>query len=194
MKLEQLTVDGTKIQAQASGGSFRREPRLRERLEQAEAVVRKRNQESGDEPARNQRQAAQQRAARERQARLQQALEQVREIGRAKPASQRQPARASWSEPEARVMKQGQGGFAPAYNVQSVTDAAHKIVVDVEVTAQANDQHQLLPARARVEPLQPAAQLIVEGGYLTEHSIAEVSENGRRVDWTGAAAPGPART
>jgi transposase len=178
VKLEQLTVDGTKIQAQASAGSFRREPSLRGRLEQAEAVVRKLNQESGDEQARNQRQAAQQRAARERQARLQQALEQVQEIGRAKPASQREQARASWSEPEARVMKQGQGGFAPAYNVQSVTDAAHKIVVDVEVTAQANDQHQLLPALARVEPLQPAAQVIVDGGYLTEHSIAEAVKTG----------------
>jgi transposase len=178
VKLEQLTVDGTKIQAQASGASFRREPTLRERLAQAEAVVEQLQQEACDEPARTKRQAAQQRAARERQARLQQALEEVQTIGRSKPASQREPARASASEPEARVMKQGDGGFAPAYNVQSVTDAAHKIVVSVEVTAQANDQHQLLPALQRIEPLQPAAQVIVDGGYLTEHNIAEAVKTG----------------
>ena len=48
VKLEQLTVDGTKIQAQASGSSFRREPSLRERLEQAEAVVEQLSKEAGE--------------------------------------------------------------------------------------------------------------------------------------------------
>lgn len=178
VKLEQLTVDGTKIQAQASGSSFRREPSLRERLEQAEAVVEQLSQESGEEPSRSKRVAAQQRAAGERQARLKQALQQVQEIAASKPAAQREQARASFSEPEARVMKQGDGGFAPAYNVQSVTDAAHKIVVSVEVVAQANDQHQLLAALQRVEPLAQAAQVIVDGGYLNEHSIAEALKTG----------------
>jgi transposase/uncharacterized protein with HEPN domain len=178
VKLEQLTVDGTKIQAQASGSSFRREPSLRERLEQAEAVVEQLSQEAGGEPSRTRRMAAQQRAASERQARLKQALQQVQEIAASKPAAQREQARASFSEPEARVMKQGDGGFAPAYNVQSVTDAAHKIVVNVEVVTQANDQHQLLAALQRVEPLAPAAQVLVDGGYLNEHSIAEAVKRG----------------
>lgn len=178
VKLEQLTVDGTKIQAQASGASFRREPSLRERLAQAAAVVEQLSQENGDEPSRSKRQAAQQRAASERQVRLQQALEQVREIAASKPAAEREQARASFSEPEARVMKQGDGGFRPAYNVQSVTDAAHKIVVNVEVVAQANDQHQLLAALQRVEPLAPATQVIVDGGYLTERSIGEAAHTG----------------
>jgi transposase len=178
VKLEQFTVDGTKIQAQASGSSFRREPSLRQRLEQAEAVVEQLSKGSTEEPARTKREAARQRAARERQTRLQQALEEVQKIAATKPAGKREQARASFSEPEARVMKQGDGGFAPAYNVQSVTDAAHKIVVNVEVVAQANDQHQLVPALARVEPLGPAAQVIVDGGYLTEYSIQEAVNTG----------------
>jgi hypothetical protein len=122
--------------------------------------------------------AAQQRAASERQARLKQALQQVQEIAASKPVAQREKARASFSEPEARVMKQGNGGFAPAYNVQSVTDAANKIVVNVEVVRQANDQHQLLGALQRVEPLAPTAQVIVDGGYLNEHSIEEALKTG----------------
>jgi hypothetical protein len=178
VKLEQLTVDGTKMQAQASGASFRREPSLRQRLAQAEAVVEQLSQESSDEPARSKRQAAQQRAAYERQTRLQQALEQVQKIAAMKPAVEREQARASFSEPEARVMKQGDGGFVPAYNVQSVTDAGHKIVVNVEVVTQANDQQQLHAALARVEPLPAAAQVIVDGGYLTEHSIEEAVNTG----------------
>lgn len=176
VKLEQLTVDGTKIQAQASGASFRREPTLRERLQQAEAVVERLNQEGASEQTRSKREAAQRRAASERQARLRQALQQVQEIGASRPAGKREQARASFSEPEARVMKQGDGGFAPAYNVQSVIDAAHKIVVSVEVTAQANDQLQLAPALERIETHigqgKSATQVIVDGGYLTERSIA----------------------
>ena len=173
VKLEQLTVDGTKIGAQASGASFRREPTLRERLEQAEAAVRQLSKEAGDEPARRKREAARQRAARERATRLREALQQVQKIAANKPAAEREQARASFSEPEARVMKQGEGGFRPAYNVQSVTDAAHKIVVDVEVVCEANDQGQLTPALARVGPLPDTARVLVDGGYLSEQSIEE---------------------
>ena len=185
VKLEQLTVDGTKIQAQASGASFRREPSLRERLQQAEALVEKLSQEGGEEHRRTQQQAAQQRAASELQARLKLALEQVQKIRRTKPACEREQARASFSEPEARVMKNGQGGFAPAYNVQSVTDATHKIVVNVEVTTQANDQQQLLAALERMEPLMAGTQVIVDGGYLSERSITAAVQTG--VDLIGPA-------
>jgi transposase len=179
VKLEQLTVDGTKIQAQASGASFRREGRLRERLEQAEAVVQQLKEAGGQERVRSQQQAAQQRAAVERQRRLKQALEELEKIRKDKPAAQHEQARASASEPEARIMKNGQGGFAPAYNVQSVTDAAHKIVVNVEVTAEASDQSQLMPALGRVKPGLPAAvQVLVDGGYLTAQSITQAAQAG----------------
>jgi transposase len=178
VRLEELTVDGTKIQAQASAASLRREASLRERLEQAEAVVQELSQGGGEGSARVQ--AARRRAAREQQQRLTQALQELQEIRCSKPAGEREQARVSLSEPEARVMKNGQGGFAPSYNVQSVVDGAHKIVLDVEVTQAAGDQQQLRPALERLQAKLPAAEnatVIVDGGYLTEYSIAEAAKD-----------------
>jgi transposase len=178
VRLEELTLDGTKIQAQASAASLRREPSLRQRLEQAEAVVKQLSQ-GGEGSARVE--AARKRAARERQQRLHQALQELQEIRESKPAAEREQARVSMSEPEARVMKNGQGGFAPSYNVQSVVDGAHKIVLDVEVTQAAGDQQQLPPALERLQAQWPAAQnatVIVDGGYISEHSIGEADKGG----------------
>ena len=180
VRLEELTVDGTKIQAQASGASLRRERTLRERLEQAEEVVKRLSEcPSGEVSARVE--AARRRAARERQQRLNQALEELQEIRQGKPAREREQARVSLSEPEARVMKNGQGGFAPSYNVQSVVDAANKVVLDVEVAQAASDQQQLKPALERIQAQLPAAgkpKVIVDGGYLSEHNIVEAENRG----------------
>jgi len=177
VKLEQLTVDGTKVQAQASGASLRREPRLRERLEQAEAIVKELSQDHS-EAAHSKRAAARRRAAAEQQERLQEALQELEEIRKHKPAAERAQARVSVSEPEARVMKNGQGGFALAYNVQSVVDAANKIVMNVAVTRSAGDQQQLTAALERVGPLKPHTQVLVDGGYLTEQSISQAQQQG----------------
>lgn len=180
VRLEELTVDGTKIQAQASAASLRREPTLRERLKQAESVVQQLSQTHSQEGSARV-EAARRRAAREQQQRLQQALQELQEIRPGKRADEREQARVSMSEPQARVMKNGQGGFAPSYNVQSVVDAAHTIVVDVEVTQAASDQQQLTPALERMQAQWPAAEkptVIVDGGYLTEHSILDADQRG----------------
>ena len=60
-------------------------------------------------------------------------------------------ARVSTSDPQARVMKQPDKGFALSYNAQISTDAAHGLIVGVAVTAEANDCEQLLPAVDRLE-------------------------------------------
>ncbi len=182
VRLEELTVDGTKIQAQASGASLRREPTLRDRLEQAERVVKELSQ-SPSHAGSARVEAARKRAAREQQERLKQALQELQQIRESKPAAEREQARVSLSEPEARVMKNGQGGFAPSYNVQSVVDGAHKIVLDVEVTQAAGDQQQLKPALERMQAQRAAAAaekptVIVDGGYVTEHSIVAADQGG----------------
>lgn len=48
-------------------------------------------------------------------------------------------------------MRQSGGGFAPGYNVQISTDAAHWIVVAVEATRSANDYEELKPAVERIK-------------------------------------------
>lgn len=60
-------------------------------------------------------------------------------------------ARASSSDPEAHVMRNGEGGTVPSYNVQLLTDTQHGIVVNVEATTDAIDYRQMKPALERCE-------------------------------------------
>src|SRR5271166_3072476 len=72
--LEEVMQDGTKIQARASGKTFRREKTLREHVERARLQV-EALRDPLAEPAVNRRQqAARERASREKRERLEQAL------------------------------------------------------------------------------------------------------------------------
>jgi hypothetical protein len=62
-------------------------------------------------------QAARQRAALDRAERLRQALEQLPQVEASKPAKDKDKARVSTTDAEARVMKMGDGGYRPAFNV-----------------------------------------------------------------------------
>jgi len=126
--LERVMHDGTKIKAWAGAGRFRREERLRAHLEAARAQVAAMGDSRAEESPR-------QRAGRERQARLEQAqaeLEQIRAVKTG--AAEAAQARVSLTDPQARGMKQPEGGYAPSYKVQLSTDAAHRVIVGAGVS------------------------------------------------------------
>ena len=50
----------------------------------------------------------------------------------------------STSDPQARVMKHPDEGFALSYNAQISTDAAHGLIVGVAVTQEANDMRTVI--------------------------------------------------
>lgn len=183
--LERVMHDGTKVKALASGKSFRREKTLREHLEQARERVR----QMGDprEEAASARQAkARERAAREKVERLEQALEEMRKV-QAAPNVRRAPAeqRVSETDPEARFMKQSDGGTAPSHNLQLSTDAAHSLIVGVGVTQSANDEGQLLPALDEVQRNlgRLPQQVVADAGFTTRETIVQMAE--RQVDLLG---------
>src|SRR6476620_9234048 len=126
VSLERVMHDGTRIKACAGADSFRREDRLKEHLEKARKQVEAMGDPREEEPTRKR--AAQERALRERQQRLEQALEEVQKVRQAKRDNKEQ-ARASQSDPQARIMKQSDGGSAPSYNVQLSTEASIRIIV-----------------------------------------------------------------
>ena len=68
-----------------------------------------------------------------------------------KKGKDKEKRRVSTSDPEARVMKQPDGGFAPSYNVEIDTDAKGGVVVAVGVVQAGNDFEQLEPGIERVE-------------------------------------------
>jgi transposase len=184
--LKRVMQDGTKIKAQASRDSFRREETLREHLklarEQVEAMGDPDSEELSQRVIR-----AKQRAIREKKERLEQALKELEEIEKTRPRSDK-ASRVSESEPETRVMKQSDGGFAPSYNVQICTEASHKIIVAVETTQAGADYDQLEPGMNAVEANmgQAPAQMVVDGGYIRNANIESAAERG--VELIGPAA------
>ncbi|HEX4544172.1 MAG TPA: transposase [Candidatus Acidoferrum sp.] len=182
--LEQVMQDGTKIRALASPRSVQCESTIQEDWERA----RRRVQEMGDpqnEETNPRVKQARLRAQRERQERLDQAMEELEKLRKQKAA--RSPnKRVSVSEPEARIMKQSDGGLALSYNAQLSTDAAHGLIVGVSVTQAANDWDQLLPALEQIDQRlqQKPQQTIADAGYTTRAVIEEMAE--RKMDFLGS--------
>jgi len=185
VSLERVMHDGTRIKACAGADSFRREERLKEHLEAARKQVEAMGDPRQEQPAGKR--AAQERAVRERQERLEQALEEVQKVREAKRADKEQ-ARASQSDPQARIMKQSDGGYAPSYNVQLSTEASHRIIVGAGVTQSGSDYGQLIAAVARVEAnlRKKPAQVVVDGGFTTRENIMSMAEQG--IDFVGSLA------
>jgi transposase len=185
VSLERVMHDGTKIKACASGDSFRREEKLRAHLEAARQQVEALSQSESEEPSRQG--AAQQRAAREREPRVKQALEELEQIRRTKhEAKEKESARASLSDPQARVMKQPDGGYAPSYNVQISTEASHKIMVGVGVSQNGSDYGELVGGVERVEQNLEAKpeQVVADGGFTSRENILALKAQG--IDFIGS--------
>jgi transposase len=177
VKLKRVMQDGTKVRACAAADSFRRRETLEDHLAQARAQCTELAQAGDSEDSLVQMQA-QKRAAEERAARLEAALGQIRQLETERPSGQ--PARASSSDPEARIMKQPEGGFAPAYNVQTTTAAVGKAIVSLEVTQAGNDYEQLTPAIDRLQRTLETKpeQAVVDGGYISQQNILDLATNG----------------
>ena len=62
-----------------------------------------------------------------------------------KKKDEKDKARVSTTDPEATVMKMGDGGFRPAFNVQFATDTKTQVITGVEVTNCGSDQGEMLP-------------------------------------------------
>jgi transposase len=176
--LDRVAQDGMKVRASAGAASFRRGPTLQECLADAQAQVKSLRQELEADPSAGSRRqkAARQRAAEERAARIAAALAQIPEIEAAKKKDERHKARASTTDADARVMKMGDGGFRPAFNVQLATAAGSQIITGVEVTNSGGDQGKLLPMMEQHEERydeRPKAAL-VDGGFVKKDDIDQL--------------------
>ena len=173
--LERVMQDGTRVHACASSKSFRRRSRIEEHLAAARETVAALDALPEEDASRRETRARE-RTARERRDRLAAALEQFAELT----ARDSTVERVSTSDPEARVMKQADGGTAPSYNVQIATDAAHGLIVDVAVTQAGSDYHQLTPAMERIAQQcgRSPDQVVVDGGYISSANIVAMSTGG----------------
>jgi transposase len=187
--LERVMHDGVKVEACASDKSFRRQETLERHMDWARQQVKEmkeREEEAGGLEIRERVAKARERAVRERGERLEWALRELKEVQAGKPDPQkRQKARASTTDPEARIMQQPGGGFAPGYNVQISSDAKADVIIGMGVTQAANDTGELVPAVERVETNlgEVPQQVVVDGGFINQATI--VAMEGQGIDLIG---------
>lgn len=145
--LHRVAQDGIRVRAHAGAASFRRRRSLEERQGEAQQQVQSLRQEWEEDPGTSTRrpQAAKQRAARERSVRVAKALDELAEIESKKKGEKKEKARASTTDPEARVMKMADGGFRPAYNVPWASDTGGQVVTGVEMVNAGSDEGQMPP-------------------------------------------------
>ena len=185
IKLEQVTQDGTKVQANASSKTFREDERLREHLEAAQkqvAAMGDPNQEPKEQSKSEARKAA---AARDRRERVEQALNEAEKLPIKKRGKSKKP-KASTTDPDARMMKHGHGGILPSFNLQMSVDSEAKMVIAVDVTNAVNDSEQLVPAMERLEQTfgRKPSQVIADGDYTNYQSVAAMAD--LKIDFYGS--------
>jgi len=190
LKLYRVAQDGTRVRASAGSASFRRKHTLERCLKEARAhlaaLAREAEQQNSAPTARVE--AARQRAAREPAQRVEQALDELERLGAAKAGAKNHPqrkgeVRASTTDPEARVMKLGDGGFAPAYNLQFATDTESRLIVGVDATNSGVDSQQLEPMQDQIERRTKATpqQHLADGGYLNFAAFEHSAQRGIEV-------------
>jgi transposase len=181
ISLERVAQDGMRVRADAGAASFRRQASLQEHLSQARELVQTIKTQAQSDPgqAKRQAQAARLRAAQEREERIRAALEQLPEVAAAKKRNgdKAEDARASTTDADARVMKMGDGGFRPAFNVQLATDCEGQVIVGMDVVNAGSDMAQLAPMVEQVEQRlghSPDGWL-VDGGFPAHGQIDAVA-------------------
>lgn len=189
--MNRVAQDGMRVRASAGKSSFRRRGRLEACLKEARQQVETLKQlaeESPEELTQRQR-AARERTAEERAERLQEAIRHCEELQAERNLPSRnkrrkvQEARASTTDPEARVMQFSDNGYRPAYNLQFSTTTEQKIIVGVEVTSAGNDFDQLPPMLAQLQERfdRVPEETLVDGGFASFASIKAAFEVGSTV-------------
>ena len=185
VRLQRVAQDGMRVRASAGAASFRRKPKLRQCLQQAQEQIERLRQELEDDPEATKRRqvAARQRAAEDRHRRVAEALEQMAAVEAKKPAAERDKARVSTTDPEARVMKMADGGFRPGYNAQFAVDTETQIVVGVDLGNHGSDQGQLVPMLEQLETRygKRPSQSLVDGGFVALDEIEKAAAAGTEV-------------
>jgi transposase len=185
VKLNTVAQDGVRVRASAGAASFRRKETLESLLEAARERVAALKKQIDDDPGAEARAnaARQARAALAREARIEAALKRLPELAdiKKRQGKKADEARASTTDPEATVMKMGDGGFRPAYNVEFSSDAPSHVIVGVDVVTTGSDMGQMSPMVEQVVDRcgQAPDNWLVDGGYPAHDQIDAVAAQTR---------------
>ncbi len=185
VEMNRVAQDGMRVRASAGAASFRRRKTLEECLAEAEAQVEQLRKELADDPAATSRRqkAARTRAAEERARRVAEALAQMPEAEAKKKAKEKDKARVSTTDPDARVMKMGDGGFRPAFNAQFATDTETQVIVGVDVSNAGSDAGKMPEMVEQIEQRYGTVpeEYLVDGGFAAHDDIEKTTKLGTTV-------------
>lgn len=184
--LPTVARDGVRARAGAGADTCRRKPTLTEHLAKAREHLTTLRAEADGGAATARRRAARERAARERVERVEAAPAQMpaREASReALKKGTAGTARASATDPEARVMAMPDGGSRPAFNVRFTTAADAGLVTDAAVVNRGADNGQMGEALGRIADRYGEApdQVLVDHGFACPTDLVTAAANGTDV-------------
>jgi hypothetical protein len=178
--LKRVAQDGMKVRASAGAASFRRQLSLEKCVEEARRQVEEVKQEhlEGDVSARQA--ARRESVAQERLERVERALAELPKVREAKKPKDQPKSRVSTTDPDARVMRMGDGGYRPAYNAQFATDTTNRVIVGVGVTNQGNDYGQMPPMIQNIQKRtgQTVEEYLADGSFAKKEDIQKLAKEG----------------
>ena len=193
VKLGRVSLDGTKVKANASkhkamsyGRMKEKQRQLREEVKQllaeAEATDEEEDRRHGDRRGDELPEELQRRQT--RLAKIKQAKKAVEQRARDKAAAQGNSAEEAkkakptdkdqynFTDPESRIMK-GADGFVQGYNAQAAVEPERGLIVGQRVTEAANDKQQLKPMVEAIEQQsgQRPEAILADSGYCSEENL-----------------------
>lgn len=189
--LEEISQDGIKVRANAGASSFRRKDKLKIFQKIAKEHVEKLNKERLETPSNviNRKKIVEHQKAVDRENRINKAIEQLNKITEQKKKvlqkqrkklakKKEEKIRASTTDSESRVMKMGNGGYNPAYNIQLATDVKTQVIVGVKVSNQEMDMGLISQMQEQVINTfdKKPKKWLVDGGYVQYEDIDKVAQ------------------
>jgi len=202
VKLGHISLDGTKIKANASKNkamSYKRmkeeearlEAEIKEMLQKAEAVDEeedkrygkdKRGDELPQEMAFRESRLRKIREAREAlEVEARQEAEQAKKAGKQVAAVPPDKAQRNFTDPESHIMPAPGGKhFEQAYNAQAAVDSAHQIIVAAGITDEPTDRKQARPMIEQVKANtgKLPRQMSADAGYFSSETVQTLTSEG----------------
>lgn len=191
VSLEEISQDGIKVRAHARASSFRRKDKLKIFQKIAKERVEKLNKErlKTASDVINRKKIIENQKAVDRENRINKAIEQLNKITeqkkkvlkkqRKKLAKEKEEKiRVSTTDPESRVMKMGNSGYNPAYNVQLATDVKTQVIVGIKVSNQEMDMGLISQMQEQVINTfgTKPKRWLVDGGYVQHEDIDKIAQ------------------
>jgi transposase len=201
VKVGRVSLDGTKVKANASkhkamsyGRMNEKQQQLREEvkqlLEQAEAADEEEDRRHGDQ--RGDELPEELRRRETRLAKIKLAKKVIEQRAREKAAAEGKSAEKAkrakpddkdqynFTDPESRIMKSGDG-FVQAYNAQAAVEPEMMLIVGQSVTEAANDKKQLAPMVELIEQQsgQRPEAILADSGYCSEENLSYLESAGQ---------------